>query len=65
MSMSGNAFQFMTILSFLIPLGMIIAWIILLVIAWRFMRAHESIAQTYKSLEVMIKELAGSIKPKE
>lgn len=57
--------QFMAIMSFMVPLGIIIAWILLLIIAWRFMKAHESIALTYKSLEGMMRELAGSIKPKE
>ena len=52
----------MTIFSILLPLGMIIVWVILLLIAWRFMKAHEAIAQTYKSLESMFQELVKDMK---
>lgn len=55
----------MTIISLIVPIGMVIGWVILLVIAWRFMKAHEAIANTYKSLESMMRELMESIKAKD
>ena len=38
------------VLSFLIAIGMIIGWVVLVVAAWRAMRAHEEISETLARL---------------
>ena len=60
--MTEANFQFVRIISLLIPLGFAISWIVLVIATWRFMKAHESIAQTYKSLEKFMHETIKSTK---
>ncbi|MGB9662735.1 MAG: hypothetical protein ACPL5F_12120 [Moorellaceae bacterium] len=63
--MPGSMIQMMTFVSFIVPLGMMVGWVILLVVAWRFMRAHEAMADTLRSLEAILKELAENLKTKD
>lgn len=62
---TNPAGSFFGLLSLVFPLGMILVWVFLLVIAWRFMRAHESIAATYKSMERMFEDIVGKMQDKQ
>ncbi|MBE3581217.1 MAG: hypothetical protein IMW96_06230 [Thermoanaerobacteraceae bacterium] len=63
--MPGSLFQMMTVVSLAAPIAMLGGWCLFLFIVWRFMRAHEAMAASYRSLEGIMQELAQSMKARD